>query len=114
MKRFYIPRLIILTAILLGWNWSAYAQTSTYNYTGNVQSFTVPAGIISLTITATGAQGGSSTTGSFAGGVGAVVTGYLTSCWRRPDTRYYGRGDTRECYKKCRRRRRHLCMDPIR
>lgn len=49
-------------------------ETITFDYTGNVQTFVVPAGVTSLLIEANGAQGGGSSGGS-AGGLGARMTG---------------------------------------
>jgi uncharacterized protein YjdB len=50
--------------------------TSTFNYTGAIQSYTVPAGVTSLTIAASGAQGGNTTGGIPAsGGFGANMGG---------------------------------------
>ena len=51
-----------------------------YSYTGSLQSFTVPAGVNSLTITANGSQGGNS------GGYGAQVVGTLSVS---PGSTYY-------------------------
>ncbi|HEX2901369.1 MAG TPA: hypothetical protein VHS96_16765, partial [Bacteroidia bacterium] len=48
------------------------AQT-TFNYTGSIQTYTVPIGVTSITIDASGAQGGGSNGG--AGGLGARMTG---------------------------------------
>lgn len=48
--------------------WSS-AQTTTFNYTGSAQSYTVPAGVGSIQIEAYGAQGGSN------GGMGAYISG---------------------------------------
>jgi hypothetical protein len=52
---------------------SAQVATQTLNYTGSVQSFTVPAGVTSITIDARGAQGGGGIGGS--GGLGARMVG---------------------------------------
>jgi len=49
--------------------------TQTFNYTGALQTYTVPAGVTSLTIEAWGAQGGST---SYAGGAGGYATGNLS------------------------------------
>lgn len=50
--------------------------TNTYNYTGALQTFTVPAGVTSINIDASGAQGGSvSTSCSATGGLGARMVG---------------------------------------
>ena len=55
--------------------------TQTFDYTGSAQNFTVPSGISSLTITATGAeggQGGADASGpSPTGGYQGVVTGTI-------------------------------------
>ncbi|AII09480.1 glycine-rich protein [Rhodococcus opacus] len=50
--------------------------TCTFTFTGNAQSFTVPEGITSLAVTATGGRGGNSET--ILGGAAAVATGQLT------------------------------------
>jgi hypothetical protein len=50
-------------------------STISFNYTGSMQSFTVPAGVTSVTIDAYGAQGGTSTSGGFTGGLGARSQG---------------------------------------
>jgi gliding motility-associated-like protein len=49
--------------------------TQTFNYTGSISSFTVPAGVTSLNITASGAKGGdvSGSDGSASGGKGLKV-----------------------------------------
>ncbi|MDP3910671.1 MAG: hypothetical protein Q8Q14_09795 [Gemmatimonadales bacterium] len=47
--------------------------TETFNYTGAIQTFTVPACVTSITIEAHGAQGGS--TATFDGGLGARMRG---------------------------------------
>ncbi len=56
--------------------------TTTFNFTGGMQTFTVPAGVTSIDITALGAQGGSGAAGGAsvaggAGGLGASATGTL-------------------------------------
>ena len=60
---------------LLAWPAAAVAQTTTYSYTGSEQTFTVPPGVSSITVTATGGAGGGA--GYFPGGRGALVTGTL-------------------------------------
>lgn len=50
--------------------------TTTYSYTGSVQTFTVPAGVDTITIEAWGAQGNSNPLG-VAGGLGGYATGKL-------------------------------------
>jgi hypothetical protein len=74
--RDYIKSALILSAILLGCL-SVKSQTvETFNYTGAIQTYTVPAGVISVTIKAWGAQGGDGNSGSSsAGGKGAYVSG---------------------------------------
>jgi len=65
MKRFYPSKLIILIALLCGWNLSANAQSSTFNWNGtapgqgSVQTYTVPLGVTQLGIDAKGGAGGS-------------------------------------------------------
>lgn len=54
---------------------SGLAQTTTFSYTGTIVSYTVPAGVYNLGITANGAQGGQ---GQGAGGRGAIMTGTFT------------------------------------
>jgi hypothetical protein len=54
---------------------SGATATCTYSYTGSEQSFTVPAGVGSVRVTAVGAPGGTATCGfGSCGGAGAVVT----------------------------------------
>jgi len=50
-------------------------NVTTYNYTGGVQNWTVPAGVSSINIVAYGAQGGSSIGG---GGLGGMASGTLS------------------------------------
>ncbi len=50
MNRFYLSKLSIL-AVLLGCSVGAKANTvSTFAYTGAVQTYSVPAGVFSLTV----------------------------------------------------------------
>jgi hypothetical protein len=60
------------TVNLPGFTWVA-PSTNTFNYTGSTQTYTVPAGVTSVTITAIGAQGGN--LNSVQGGYGANITG---------------------------------------
>ena len=53
----------------------AQATTQTFTYTGGEQTFTVPAGITSVEVLATGGHGGSA---AAAGGFAAQVTGTLS------------------------------------
>ncbi len=53
---------------------NALAQTTVnFSYTGSVQTWTVPAGVTSITIDAAGAVGGGSLNSSFGGGLGGRV-----------------------------------------
>ena len=47
--------------------------TCTYGFTGSAQTYTVPAGVTSLDVTAAGAAGGNPAGGPGAGGAGASV-----------------------------------------
>lgn len=64
-------KLFILSIATILISLHALAQPVTFNFTGNVQSWTVPPCVTSITITAAGAKGG----GGAAGGNGAIVTG---------------------------------------
>jgi len=71
--------LLLIGIILLSVN--AFAQTINQNFafTGAIQTWTVPAGVTSLTITANGAQGGNITSGGlFQGGKGASIKGTVS------------------------------------
>ncbi len=57
---------------------SAYSQTTTcFDYDGTIQTWTVPAGVSSITVEAWGAQGGNSTyqPPPYSGGLGAYMKG---------------------------------------
>lgn len=59
---------------------SASAETAVFKYTGGEQEFTVPAGVKTIEVTATGGAGGNGASGNGtggAGGLGAVVSGSL-------------------------------------
>ncbi len=87
MKKIY--SFLLAIAVLSGTHFSAFAQTLSFMYTGAVQFWTVPAGIDTIVVIATGAEGGlnaveSSTTCTFSGGTlpdrqgyGACVTAHL-------------------------------------
>lgn len=51
------------------------AQTTVFNFSGSITGYTVPAGVTTLNIIASGAQGGN---GQFAGGSGANMSGTFT------------------------------------
>ena len=55
------------------WDGVFPSGSSSFSYTGGLQSFTIPAGVSSLSISATGAQGGNSS--SYSGGHGAIMAG---------------------------------------
>tara|TARA_B110001469_G_C9646065_1_gene326577 strand:- start:1227 stop:2933 length:1707 start_codon:yes stop_codon:yes gene_type:complete len=73
--RNYIKTTLVLSAILLGCL-SVKSQTvtvETFNYTGAIQTYTVPAGVTSVTIEAYGAEGGGGNV--YDGGKGASMIG---------------------------------------
>lgn len=55
-----------------------HAQSQTFNYTGTIQTFTVPACVTTLTIEARGAQGGYNTSSGTQPGMGAIMIGTFT------------------------------------
>jgi hypothetical protein len=57
---------------------SALVVEDTFKYTGAEQTFTVPAGVTSIHVVATGAVGGTASDGGTLGGRGAVVSGDLS------------------------------------
>ena len=59
------------------WSTPAVAQATVFSYTGGEQSYTVPAGVSSLSVTAIGAPGGGPLSGGLAAGRGAVVSGVV-------------------------------------
>lgn len=75
MKQLLHSKKVILLAILSGLNLSAIAQSTIFNYTGGIVSYTVPAGVTTLNITANGAQGGNQTATPASGGLGAIMFG---------------------------------------
>ena len=76
-KKFYsIFSMMLLSAGAL------FAQTSTFNFTGQPQSFTVPCGVDTLFVQTWGAQGGSGAAGGGgstggSGGLGGYSEGWL-------------------------------------
>ena len=54
---------------------SAGSSSQTFNFTGTLQNFTVPAGVTELSIEAYGAQGGDAQGGVYPGGRGAYMSG---------------------------------------
>lgn len=65
-------KIYLLSFILLIHTANLNAQSTTYNYTGSVQFYTVPSCVTAVTITALGAKGGGAN-----GGNGASVTGTI-------------------------------------
>jgi glycine rich protein/Big-like domain-containing protein len=59
------------------WSTPAVAQVAVFSYTGAEQSYTVPAGVSSLSVTAIGAPGGGPLSGGLAAGRAAVVSGIV-------------------------------------
>ncbi|MCF8449130.1 MAG: hypothetical protein K9G49_04590, partial [Taibaiella sp.] len=70
MRKIYFLLLMFCISVLF-----TYAQTTTFNYTGTVQTYTVPAGITSLAVDVAGAQGGNYTSPSRIGGLGGRAQG---------------------------------------
>lgn len=67
-----VRKYLVLTALLAGYGILS-GQSVTFNYTGSIQTFTVPACVTSITIDARGAAGGGSI-----GGLGARMVGTFT------------------------------------
>ncbi|MEY4127313.1 MAG: hypothetical protein RL737_1502, partial [Bacteroidota bacterium] len=74
IKNLLKKRIYLFTMVIGLFSSFANAQTISFNYTGTVQSYTVPAGVTTLTISASGAQGG----GNTGGGLGALMSGDFT------------------------------------
>ena len=73
MKKIYLVLIVVFLCCFTG---ISYAQTTSFTYTGSMQTYTVPAGFSSLTIDMAGAQGG--TYPSFGvGGLGGRVQATL-------------------------------------
>lgn len=72
-----LARSLAALGLLLAAAGAAQAQTSNFAYTGSPQSYTVPAGITKLNVTATGGAGGGNRSNS-KGGLGAVVQATVT------------------------------------
>src|SRR4051794_22791163 len=70
--------ILVSTAVTLLLPAAAYGQTTSFSFTGAEQVYSVPAGITSLYVTATGARGGGPTSGYGTGGRGAVVKGPIS------------------------------------
>ena len=72
---FLIKSGVILCCVFLVCNAASFAQSTTFIYTSSIQTYTVPAGVAYMAITAKGAQGGGNTVVSSAGGHGAIMSG---------------------------------------
>ena len=89
MKRRFLTTFALLLALLLTGNGDSSSifaapstQTTTFNFTNAAQTFTVPAGVVSITVTATGGEGGtafsSGQAGNAVGGLGGQVIGTIS------------------------------------
>ena len=72
MKPLYLTKLVVVAAILFTCNWGANAQT-TFNYTGGVQTYSVPNGVTAIGVDLAGASGGNGECWSTNAGGGRVV-----------------------------------------
>ena len=72
---------VYLLALLLQAVGATPAQQQTFNYTGGTQTWTVPAGITSVTVSANGAQGGGGTPGGLGGRVAATLSAIPGDVW---------------------------------
>ncbi|NOQ72630.1 MAG: T9SS type A sorting domain-containing protein [Crocinitomix sp.] len=80
MSRKLTPTLLLSAALLIGTSINAQVIT-TFDYTGALQTYTVPPGVTSIQIDAYGAQGQEETIEDFdqsLGGLGGFATGILT------------------------------------
>ncbi len=77
MKKRFLLNLSFLATLLVGWNVGALAQPTTFNYTGSVQSYTVPSGVTLLAVDVAGAQGGNYTSPAQTGGKGGRAQGQV-------------------------------------
>ncbi len=57
---------------------SSLSGNQTFNFTGSIENYTVPAGVTSLTIEAKGAHGGGAPYWGTLGGLGAIMSGVFT------------------------------------
>ncbi len=72
----YLANILVVLLIFAHQNVNAQT-TNSYAYTGSVQTFVVPAGVTSITVSIWGAGGGGSKTGG-SGGSGALVQGTMS------------------------------------
>jgi len=72
-----LKKLFLLSNLLCGGLTTLNAQTTfTFNYSGSIQSYTIPSGVTSVSIVAKGAQGGGASPRT--GGLGAQMSGIFT------------------------------------
>lgn len=74
---------VVIAGISISGSYNAQTVTSSYNFTGGIQTFTVPCGVNSIFIQAWGAQGGTGATGGASvaggqGGLGGYAEGFLS------------------------------------
>jgi trimeric autotransporter adhesin len=72
MRKIYFLLLMFCISVLF-----TYAQSTTFNYTGTVQTYTVPAGISSIAADVSGAQGGNFSSPAASGGLGGRAQGTI-------------------------------------
>ena len=72
MNNNYLNKCLLIVGLLLG-STGAWSQITTFDYTGAVETYTVPDGVTSISIQAYGAQGGNDN-----GGLGAGIYGEFT------------------------------------
>lgn len=78
MRQSCFHKVLILLLLLVGFRGSLRAQTSTtFNYTGAVQTYTVPCGVTSVTVDVVGAQGGNWNSPVVSGGMGGRAQGTI-------------------------------------
>ena len=80
MKHNYLKKVLLIGGLILG-SAGSYAQETTFDYTGAMQTYVVPAGVTLVNIEAYGAQGGTSGNDAVTctnGGLGGSSTGDLT------------------------------------
>ncbi|MBX2906723.1 MAG: hypothetical protein KF744_11835, partial [Taibaiella sp.] len=77
MKKVFLFNLAALVTVLLGCSLGVTAQT-TFNYTGSVQTYTVPSGVTLLAVDVCGAQGGNYSTTGNTGGKGGRAQGTIS------------------------------------
>ncbi|MGL5889166.1 MAG: hypothetical protein ACRC3B_04740, partial [Bacteroidia bacterium] len=76
---------LLSLGLLLGLGTFSHAQTATFNFTGGIQTFTVPCGVDTLFVQTWGAQGGAGANGNSnagptlggSGGLGGYAEGWL-------------------------------------